>query len=136
MKIPIHGIQAFVEIARLGSFQRAAEALCLTQAALSRCIQRLEEFVGVRLLDRTTRVSALTPVGREVLPLAERLVEDLTYGLERLRTMADLLLVDVAVATTQSVALRLLPLALHIYAHKHSRSDAGALRSVGDGGLA
>ena len=122
MKIPIHGIQAFVEIARLGSFQKAAERLFLTQTALTRRIQRLEAFLGVRLLNRTTRVTTLTSVGREFLPLAERLVEDLTFGLERLRTKAHLSLGDVTVATLQSVAFHQLPRALHIYARKHPRN--------------
>jgi DNA-binding transcriptional LysR family regulator len=131
MKLPIDGIQAFVRIAELGSFHRAAETLFITQTALTRRIQRLETFVGVRLLDRTTRSTRLTPMGREFLPLATRLVDDLTYGLERLRTVSRLSLGDVTVATLQSVAFRQLPLALRIYARKYPRNRVHVLERSG-----
>jgi DNA-binding transcriptional LysR family regulator len=131
MKIPIDGIQAFVQIARLGSFHRAAEHLSLTQTAMSRRIQRLEAFVGVKLLDRTTRSTALAPVGREFLPLAMRLVEDLTYGLERLRTNARLSLGDVTVATIQSVAFRQLPIALSAYSRLYPHNRVQLLERSG-----
>ncbi|WP_037226080.1 LysR family transcriptional regulator, partial [Roseomonas gilardii] len=131
MKIPIDGIQAFVLIAELGSFQRAAERLSLTQAALSRRIQNLESFVGLRLLDRTTRVTSLTQVGREFLPLAHRLIEDLTDGLERLRSTASSALGDVTVATLQSVAFRQLPLVLRVYAARYPRNRIRLLERSG-----
>jgi DNA-binding transcriptional LysR family regulator len=131
MKLPIDGIQAFVEIAALGSFHRAAEKLSLTQTALTRRIQRLEDFIGLKLLDRTTRVTALTPIGREFLPLAERLIKDLTYGLDRLRTTARLSLGDVTLATLQSVAFRELPLALRVYARKYPRNRVRLLERSG-----
>lgn len=131
MKLPIDGIQAFVQIARLGSFHRAAEHLSLTQTAMSRRLQRLETFAGVRLLDRTTRSTALTPVGREFLPLAMRLVEDLTYGLERLRTKARLSQGDVTVATIQSVAFRQLPIALGTYSRLYPHNRVQLLERSG-----
>src|SRR5215472_8474961 len=119
MKLPIDGIQAFVQIAEVGNFNRAAAKLFITQAGLTRRIQRLETFVGTKLLDRTTRSTTLTTMGREFLPLAARLVDDLTNGLDRLRTTSRLSLGDVTVATLQSVAFRQLPLALRIYARKY-----------------
>lgn len=131
MKLPIDGIQAFVQIAELGSFHRAAEKLLITQTALTRRIQRLEGFVGVKLLDRTTRSTALTAVGREFLPLATRLVDDLTYGLERLRTTSRLSLGDVTVATLQSVAFRQLPMALLSYARTYPRNRVQMLERTG-----
>ncbi len=131
MKLPIDGIQAFVQIAELGSFSRAAEVLFVTQTALTRRIQRLEAFVGVRLLDRTTRSTALTPMGREFLPLARRLVNDLTHGLDRLRTLSRLSLGDVTVATLQSVALHKLPVGLRIYAQKYPYNRVHLLERSG-----
>jgi DNA-binding transcriptional LysR family regulator len=119
MKIPIDGVQAFVRVAELGSFNRAAEHLFITQTALTRRIQRLESFVGLRLLDRTTRSTALSPMGRDFLPLARRIVDDLVHGLDRLRTSSRLGIGDVTVATLQSVAFRQLPLALRSYAQKY-----------------
>lgn len=131
MKLPIDGIQAFVRISEVGSFRGAAEVLGLTQTALSRRIQRLEDYVGVRLLDRTTRSTALTAVGREFLPLARRLVDDLTHGIERLRTTARFAIGDVTVATLQSVAFRQLPVTLAEYARRHPGNRVHVLERSG-----
>ncbi|MBU6497035.1 MAG: LysR family transcriptional regulator [Rhodospirillales bacterium] len=131
MKIPIDGVQAFVHVAELGSFNRAAEHLFITQTALTRRVQRLESFVGLRLLDRTTRSTALSPMGREFLPLARRIVEDLVHGLDRLRTSSRLGVGDVTVATLQSVAFRQLPVALRRYARKFPENRIHLLERSG-----
>ena len=78
MKIDFDGVQAFVVIAEVGGFGKAAEHLHLTQTALTRRIQKLENYLGVRLLDRTTRSVQLTQVGREFLPQAARMVTDMS----------------------------------------------------------
>jgi len=131
MKIPIDGVQAFVHVAELGSFNRAAEHLFITQTALTRRIQSLEAFVGLRLLDRTTRSTALSPMGRDFLPLARRIVDDLVHGLDRLRTSSRLGVGDVTVATLQSVAFRQLPLALRSYARKYPENRVQLLERSG-----
>lgn len=64
MKHPIDGLEVFIQIAELGSFNKAAEKLHVTQTALTRRIQRLEAYLGLKLLDRTTRVVVLSTVGR------------------------------------------------------------------------
>ena len=87
MKIDFDGIQAFVLIAELGGFGKAAERLHLTQTALTRRIQKLESYIGVRLIDRTTRSVQLTAVGREFLPHAARMVTDMTLAVGRLKDM-------------------------------------------------
>lgn len=60
---PFDGILPFLRVAETLSFRRAAEALGVTPAAVSRTIQRLEERLGVRLLERTTRTVRLTSEG-------------------------------------------------------------------------
>lgn len=131
MKLPIDGIQAFVQIAESGNYNKAAEKLFITQTALTRRIQRLEAFVGDKLLDRTTRSTTLAPLGREFLPLAMRLVADLTSGLDRLRSTSRLSLGDVSVATLQSVASQQLPLALRSYARKFPHNRVTVLERSG-----
>ena len=74
MKIDFDGIQAFVAIAELGGFSKAAEYLHVTQTALTRSLQKLEAYLDLRLLDRTTRYVELTAVGREFLPHAKLIV--------------------------------------------------------------
>jgi DNA-binding transcriptional LysR family regulator len=56
-----------LSVVQLGSFSRAAAALGIQQPTVSRRIERLEETLGVRLMDRTSRGAALTPEGQRVV---------------------------------------------------------------------
>ena len=60
-------LSAFVEVARHRSFTRAAAVLGVSPTALSKSLQRLESALGVRLLNRTTRVVQLTSEGALLL---------------------------------------------------------------------
>jgi DNA-binding transcriptional LysR family regulator len=73
-------IQAFVEVARRGNVSRAAEALHLTQPALTARIQRLEKDLQARLFLRTPRGMKLTQAGEAYLPYAVRALENLADG--------------------------------------------------------
>lgn len=69
-------LRHFVVLAERASFVQASKALYLTQPALTRSIQGLEDELGGRLFDRLGRRIALTPFGHEVLQRARRLVAD------------------------------------------------------------
>ncbi|MCU0764384.1 MAG: LysR family transcriptional regulator [Hydrogenophaga sp.] len=69
-------LRHFVVLADAGSFVQASSVLFLTQPALTRSIQALEEELGGALFDRLGRRIALTPLGQEVLGRARRLVAD------------------------------------------------------------
>ncbi|WP_126446190.1 LysR family transcriptional regulator [Sulfuricystis multivorans] len=58
-------LRAFVKVVQTGSFTRAAEALNIQKAYLSRVVIQLEKELGARLLERTTRSLSLTEIGRE-----------------------------------------------------------------------
>lgn len=131
MKLPMDSIQAFVEIAEQGNFSRAAEKLGITQTALTRRIQKLEAFVGIQLLDRTTRTTSLTHVGREFLPLSMRLVADLTFGLDQLRARARLSIGEVTIATLQSIAVHQLPAVLMRYGQTYPQNRVEILERSG-----
>jgi len=62
-KVDLADIQAFAAVAELQSFRAAAVVIHLSQPAFSRRIDKLEEALGVRLLDRTTAVSRSRPWG-------------------------------------------------------------------------
>ena len=87
-RLDILGVQAFVAVAELTSFSRAAEHLHISQTALSRRIAKLEEAIGGLLIARTTRNISLTPVGAAFLPRARRIVRDLSSALHDLRDSA------------------------------------------------
>ncbi len=81
-------MQCFTVIAEHQHFGRAAEALRTTQPSLSRQIRRLEQQLGVRLLDRTTHGSRLTEAGEVFLPLAAGLLRTATEAMARTRAAA------------------------------------------------
>jgi len=69
-------LRHLISLSQSGSFTRSAEALFLTQPALSRSIRALEEELGQPLFDRVGRRSVLTPFGVEALQRARHLVFD------------------------------------------------------------
>ena len=69
-------LRAFLAIVELQSFNRAAEALHLSQPALSRRVQKLETSIGAALLERTTRHVSPTALGLELVPLVRRMLEE------------------------------------------------------------
>lgn len=69
-------LRHLIALAQSGSFTRAAEALFLTQPALSRSIRSLEDELGHPLFDRVGRRNLLTPFGAETLQRARQLVFD------------------------------------------------------------
>ena len=68
-------LRSFVTVARLGHLTRAAEAVHLSQPALSGHIKALEEELGVQLFDRTPSGMAITPSGKRLLVDAEAIVQ-------------------------------------------------------------
>ncbi|MEU8612791.1 LysR family transcriptional regulator [Actinoplanes sp. NPDC048791] len=68
-------VRYFTALAEHGTFARAAEALHVAQPSLSRQLQRLEDALGVRLLERTTQGSRLTAAGEAFLPRAQTLLQ-------------------------------------------------------------
>lgn len=69
-------LRAFLAVVELEGFNRAAEALHLSQPALSRRIQKLEASIGATLLERTTRHVSPTALGLELMPLVRRMLEE------------------------------------------------------------
>ncbi|WP_035640458.1 LysR family transcriptional regulator, partial [Bradyrhizobium sp. ORS 375] len=72
--LDLDAVQAFVRIAELGSFTRAAEALETTQAAISLKLRRLETRLGCRLIERTPRYVQLSERGAAFLDAARELL--------------------------------------------------------------
>jgi len=77
MNINLRQLQAFVSVYRLGSLTRAAEQLFIAQPAASIAIRQLEESIGVRLFDRTTRALRPTAAAHEAITRAERILREL-----------------------------------------------------------
>ena len=67
-------LTAFVKVAELGSYTRAAEALDLSRTRVSRQVMALEETLGARLIQRTTRRLHLTDAGERYLTHAQAIL--------------------------------------------------------------
>lgn len=119
MKIDLDGIQAFVAIAELGGFNKAARQLHITQTALTRRVQKLEAYLGLKLLDRTTRRVELTTVGREFLTQARSMVQEMTSAVERLKDMSTHGRGHFTLACVPSMTSHVLPDLIRRYAQHH-----------------
>lgn len=78
------GILPFVEAARARSLRRAADKLGVSPAAVSKAIRRLEDDLGVQLLNRTTRRVNLSPEGALFLARCEEAIAQLRAGRQQL----------------------------------------------------
>lgn len=115
MKIDFDGVQAFVVIAELGGFSKAAEHLHVTQTALTRRVQKLEAYLELRLLDRTTRYVELTAVGRDFLPQARAIVSEMTMAVDRLKDISRNSRGSCTIACVPSMASHVLPKVMQRY---------------------
>ena len=78
----LQDLYAFLALSEHGSFRYAAEAICISQSALSRRIEKLESALGVKLFERTTRRVTLTQTGRTFVPRAQHLLSEFEDALE------------------------------------------------------
>lgn len=69
-------LEHVLALASAGSFSRAASQCCLTQPALSRSVQVLEDELGARLFDRLGKRAVPTPLGEDVLRRARRILDE------------------------------------------------------------
>ncbi|MBR8657328.1 LysR family transcriptional regulator [Achromobacter sp. Marseille-Q0513] len=127
MKIDVLGVQAFVAVADHKSFRRAAGELSITQTALSRRLQNLESFLGVRLVERSTRSVALTPPGESFLPQARRLLTDLAAALTEIRETGKARRGDVTIACVPTIGVHYLPQILQRYSADHPQNRVKVL---------
>jgi DNA-binding transcriptional LysR family regulator len=86
---PISRISVFVKVARLQSFAAAGRELGISGPAVSKQIQSLEDRLGVRLLNRTTRSVTLTEEGALYLDRAAKALEDLQEAELRIQELKD-----------------------------------------------
>lgn len=109
MNPTLRQMRAFVALAKTGNFTLAARYLHVTQSALSGLIKELEQTLGARLFDRSTRRIALTDMGHELQPLFSQMIDDLDGALANIADHAQLRKGLVRIAAPQLMACTLLP---------------------------
>lgn len=130
MNFDLPDLRAFVAVAKLGSFRAAAEELHISQPALSRRIEKLEDALGVRLFHRTTRKVDMTTVGREFSHRANELLNSLEQSLMGIRDVAAHVSGEVTIACIPSAVRYFLPSFLRIY---HERYPQIMVRIIDQG---
>ena len=108
-------LAAFVAVAREESFSAAADELRYGQATVSQQVAALEKHIGARLFERPggPKPISLTPLGRVLLPQAQHILEHLTNAELDIRDVASGAAGRIKIGTFQSVAVHLLPVAVH-----------------------
>ena len=139
---PLRTLRAFAQVARLGSVSRAAEALGLSQPALSLQLQALSRQHGIDLLQRNGRRLVPTEAGEALLALARPLVDGIDGLDQALRARLDARSPDgLSVAAGSNALERLLPPAIAAWAGeappllRHAGGDP-ALDLLRDGSVA
>jgi DNA-binding transcriptional LysR family regulator len=83
--LPLNALRAFEGVAKHGSFTAAANALLISQSALSRHVIALERLTGVQLFDRKPHALTLTKAGQHLLPAVMKSFDRLEYALDDIR---------------------------------------------------
>lgn len=83
--LPLNALKSFEAVARLGSFQKAADDLCVTQSAVSHQVRNLEDWLGVALFDRTGRRPILDPHAQDLVRAVTHAFGEMDAACKRLR---------------------------------------------------
>src|SRR4051794_27548339 len=105
-------LAAFLAIVSQGSLGRAAEALHVTQPALSRTVKRLEDQLGAPLFERHSKGMSLTPAGVALLPHAALLQREAEAAVDEINALRGLVKGTIKVGAIGSVASLVLPQAI------------------------
>lgn len=134
---PLTAIEAFVQVARLGSVKAAAEELALSSPALSRRVQALERFVGRPLFDRRHQSIRLNADGERFIEAIAPPIDALTDAIESLTSGTDVLRLRLGVLplfASQRLFPRLADLRQkHPELHLDIDTGGNSLSRLGDG---
>lgn len=119
MNISIRDLEACLAVADLQNFRRAAERCHLSQSAFSTRIAAIEQTLGARLFDRTTRSVELTNEGALFIESARRLLGDFSELVENFQGHANLRKGRVAIAALPSIAAAWLPAVFAAFQARH-----------------
>jgi DNA-binding transcriptional LysR family regulator len=121
MNTELLDLKAFVFVAELRSFARTAKALNLSQPALSRRIQKLEESLGAPLFERSTRHVNLTMIGRDFLPKMRHVIDEFETSVLAIRDLGARSSGLVSVAAVRTAVIYFLPSVIGRFAEAYPR---------------
>jgi DNA-binding transcriptional LysR family regulator len=132
MNLAARDLRAFIALCDERNFTRAARKVHLSQSAFSSLVQGIEDGMGARLFDRTTRSVTLTPEGRLFEPSARRVLADLEGMVSDFRGYAERRTGRAAVAALPSVAAGWLPGVLADFRRSHPGIDLSLMDALAE----
>jgi DNA-binding transcriptional LysR family regulator len=105
--LPLNALRAFEGVAKHSSFTAAANALLISQSALSRHVIALEKLIGVQLFERRPHALVLTKAGQHLLPAVMKSFDRLEYALDDIRNDGSTTLRTLRVQMPPSFAVHL-----------------------------
>lgn len=121
-RIKVRHLRCLVALAEHGSLVRAAQALSVTQPAVSKTLAELEETLGQKLCARSRKGVELTPAGRVLLRYASRSLQLLGEGVEKIADVGQLDAPRLSIGALPTAAATLLPQALQGLAERHPQA--------------
>ncbi len=115
----LRDLRSFVAVAQHRNFSRAAEALHVSQPALSEQIRKLEDELGAPLFERTSRGARLTDAGEALLPQARSVLAQADVAAEAVRSVAHGVAGTLTLGFIDSAALAILPPLIRHFAQRY-----------------
>ncbi|MBN1190909.1 MAG: LysR family transcriptional regulator [Dehalococcoidales bacterium] len=112
-------LRTFIEVSKQGSFSEVARKLSISQPAVSFQIQRLEQELGVRLIDRRQKTLALTEEGKRFLAFAGQCDRDYQYMAHDLEQMKEEITGNLSIAASTIPGDFILPTVLSEFKRRH-----------------
>ena len=119
--LSLRQLRAFLSVAREASMTRAAARLHLTPSALSMLVRGMEDDLGFKLFERTTRRLVLTEAGQQLLPTVEQVFASLESGIEAIHTAQHVKASQLRIATSPLLAAALVPEVIASFRQQHPR---------------
>jgi len=117
----ISSLQAFIAVARHGSFSKASEQLFVTQPAISKRVAALEEELGAQLFNRIARQISLTEAGKQLLPRAQELVHQAEDMQRYASNLNDDISGNLSIAISHHIGLHRMPPILKEFNLRHPK---------------
>ncbi|MGY0373711.1 LysR family transcriptional regulator [Clostridium sp. JNZ J1-5] len=115
----IRQLKYFLTIAEEGSISRAAEKLHMAQPPLSQQLKLLEEELGVKLMERSTRKLQLTDIGKMLQHRAKQILELVDTTIKEVKDISEGLQGTLSIGTVSSAGATLLPEKIHSFHKKY-----------------
>ena len=121
MNNDLNQIRIFCRVAQLQSFTQAAQMLGIEKSTVSNKVSQLEKWLGVKLLQRTTRSVSLTDAGEQYLQFCQRALEQLEQGEDLISEMQQQAVGHLRIAVPQNFADIILPRIMTPFLQKHPK---------------